>query len=131
MSPDITRLASAFLKRITVNFDVIAAYAYHSMEKRSRKTHFMLTVKTPLTRSPQETPLLLHAGNWDAKPGAAGTATWHILSKFAVGLRRTYARRHLVNWFSNDGRTRYQIDHTSTRFHWGFLLVGGRTYIGD
>ncbi len=65
--------------------------------------------------------------------------TWHILGRFVLGSRCANddrlvnfastnhfvvsstrfqnLRRHLVTWFSNDSRTRNQIDHVLIRSH--------------
>ncbi len=72
--------------------------------------------------------LRIIAGDWNAKPGPVHMATRHILDKFALGpmcangdrlvnfasvnryvvssTRFKYPWRHLVTWFSNDGRIR-------------------------
>ncbi len=41
--------------------------------------------------------MLLVAGDWNAMPGPADTATWHILDRFEVGTRWANGD-HLVNF---------------------------------
>ncbi len=96
--------------------------------------------------------MLIVAGDWNARPGPADPATRHILGKFAVGTRCAngdclvnfasanrlvvfstrfqHPQRHLVTWFSNDGRTRNQIDHMLVQSRWASSVIDCRAYTG-
>ncbi len=96
--------------------------------------------------------MLIIVGDWNARPGPVDMATRHILGKFAVGTRCAncdrlvnfasanrivvsstrfqHPQRHLVTWFSNDGRTRNQIDHMLVRPHWASSVIDCRAYNG-
>ncbi len=95
--------------------------------------------------------MLIVAGDWNAKPDLVNTATRHILGKFAAGKRWAnserlvnfesvnrlvsrahfqHTQRHLVIWFSNDGRTRNQIDHMLVRSRWTPSVIDWRAYNG-
>ncbi len=81
--------------------------------------------------------MLTATGDWNARPGALDKATRHILGKFTLSTkcasgdrqlnfaspnrlvvsstRFQQPQRRLVTWFTNDGRTRNQIDHMILR----------------
>ncbi len=91
-------------------------------------------------------------GNWNTRPGPVDTAARHILGKFAVGtrcangdrlvnfastnrlvvssIRFQHPQRHLVTWFSNNGRTRNQIDHMLVWSRWVSSMIDCRAYNG-
>ncbi len=96
--------------------------------------------------------MLIVAGDWNARLGPVDPATQHILGKFAVftrcangdrlvnfdsanrfvvsSTRFQHPQRHLVTWFSNDGRTRNQIDHMLVRSRWASSVIDCRAYNG-
>ncbi len=96
--------------------------------------------------------MLIVAGDWNARPGPVDRATRHILGKFAVGTKCAYGdrlvnfasanrlvvastrfqhpQRHLVTWFSKDGRTRNQINHMLVRSRWASSVIDYWAYNG-
>ncbi len=88
--------------------------------------------------------MVIVAGDWNAWPSPVDAAIWHILDKLAVGrwangdhlvnfalanrlegssTRFQHPQRHLVTRFSNDGRTRNQIDHKLLRCRWASSVI--------
>ncbi len=140
--PISSRLASAQLKGTTVNLTVVAVYA-------PTLDSFFDNLQDVVDRVPAG-DMLIVAGDWNARPGPVDPATRHILGKFAVGMRCVngdrlvnfasanrlvasttrfqHPQRHLVTWFSNDGRTSDQIGHMLVRSRWASSVVGCRAY---
>ncbi len=96
--------------------------------------------------------MLIVTGDWNPRTGPVDTATRHILGKFAVGTRCAngdrlvnfassnclvvsstrfqHPQRHLVTWFSNDGRTKNQMDHMIVRSRWATSVIECQAYNG-
>ncbi len=146
--PISSRVASAWLKGTTVNFAVIAVYAPALDAAEETKDSFYDDLQDAVPTG----DMVIVAGDWNARPGPVDAATRHILGKFAVGTRCAngdrlvnfasanrlvvsstrfqHPQRHLVAWFSNDGRTRNQIDHMLVRSRWASSVVDCRAYNG-
>ncbi len=119
-----------------MNLTVKAVYASTLDADEETKFSFYDDLQAAVGRNPAGYMLIV-AGDWNGRPGPVGTATWHILDKFAVGTRWANVdhlvnfasairligsitrfprpQRHLVTRFSIDGRTRNQIDHMLVR----------------
>ncbi len=96
--------------------------------------------------------ILIVAGDGNARPGPVDMAARHILGKLALGTRCTngdrlanfastnslvvpgtrfqHPQHHLSTWFSNDGRTRNQINHMLMRLRWASSVIDCRAYTG-
>ncbi len=96
--------------------------------------------------------MLVVAGDWNARTGPVDTAARYVLGKFAVGTKCTngdrlvilasanrlvvsstrfeHPQRHLVTWFSTDGRTRHQIDNLLVQSRWALSVIDSRAYNG-
>ncbi len=96
--------------------------------------------------------MLVVAGDWNARPGPVDTATRYVLGRFAEGTkcangdrlvilasanrlvvsstRFEHPQRHLVTWFSTDGRTRHQIDYLLVQSRWAPSVIDSRAYNG-
>ncbi len=82
--PISSRLPSARLKGTTVNLAVVAVYAQMLDAAEEASDSFYDNLQ--LNRVPAR-GMLIVVGNWNAIPSPVGTATRHILGKFAVGTR--------------------------------------------
>ncbi len=134
------RFASAHLKGATVNVSVVAVNAQTLNAVEEAKDYFYGDLQDAIDSAPSRgMPIVV--GSWNTRPGLADMAARHILGKFAQGTRcphgyhlmnfpsvnrlvvssthfqHRFSQRHLVTWFSNDGRTRKQIDHMLVRSH--------------
>ncbi len=149
--PISSRLANARPKGTTENLTVIAVYVPTLDAGEKTNDSFYDDLQDAVDRVPTG-HMLIVAGDWNARPGAVDPATWHILGKFAVGTRcvnddrlvnfassnhlvvsSTHFRhpeRHLVTWFSNDGRTGNQIDHMLVRSRLVSSVIDCRAYNG-
>ncbi len=146
-----SRLASARLKGTTVNLTVIAVYAPKLDATEEAKDSFYDDLQDAVDRVPVG-DMLIVAGDRNARPGLVDMSTRHTLGKFTVGMRCANGDRlvnfvsanpllvsstrfqhpqcHLVTWFSNDGRTREQIDHILVRSRWASSVIDCRVYNG-
>ncbi len=147
--PISSRLASARLKGTTVNLTIVPVYAPTLGAAEEAKDSFNDDLQDAVDRVPErDMPII--AGDWSARPGPVDKATRRILGKFAVGTRCAngdrlvnfasanrlvvsstrfqHPQRHFVKWFSNDRRTRNQIDHILVRFHWASSVIDCRGY---
>ncbi len=127
-----------------MNLTVVAVYAPTLGAADEAKDSFYDDLQDAVGRVPAG-DMLIVAGEWNARPGPADPATRYILSKFAVGTRCAngdrlvnfasanrivvsstrfvHPQRHLVTWFSNDGRTTNHIDHMLVRSRWASSVI--------
>ncbi len=134
-----------------MNLTVVAVYAPTVDAAEEVKDSFFDALQDAVDRVPAG-GMLIVAGDLNAKPDLVDLATRHILGKFAVGTRCAngdrlvnfapanrlvvsstrfqHPQRHLVIWFSNDGRTRTQIDHMLVRSRWASSVINCRAYVG-
>ncbi len=149
--PISSRLASARLKGTTMSLTIVAVYAPTLGAAEEARDSFYDDLQDAVDRVPErDMPII--AGDWNPRPGPVDTATRRILGKFAVGTRCAngdhlvnfasanrlvvsstsfqHPQRHFVKWFSNDRRTRNQIDHILVRFHWASSVIDCRACNG-
>ncbi len=96
--------------------------------------------------------ILVVAGDWNARTGPVDESTRHILGRYALGercanrdrlvnfaaanrlvvtnTRFEHPTRRLVTWYSNDQRTRNQIDYVLVRARWASSFMDCRAYKG-
>ncbi len=123
---------------------VIAVYATTLDAAEETKYSFYDDLQDAVGRVP--------AGNWNARPGPVDAATWYILDQLTAGTRWAngdhlvnfasancvvffstrfqHSQRHLVTRFSNDGRTRNQIDHMLVWCRWASSEINCRASNG-
>ncbi len=96
--------------------------------------------------------MLIIARGWKLRPCPADMSTRNIPGRFSLGMRCAncnrlanvalanrlvvsstrfqHPHRHLVTWFSGDGRTRNHIDHMLVWSRWASSVINCRAYIG-
>jgi hypothetical protein len=126
-------------------------YAPTSSSDTSVKDEFYNQLQEVVNRTPRRDVLLI-AGDWNARTGAADDATRHILGRFGLGqrcengdrlinfadynrlvvsnTRFQHPKRHLLTWYSNDGRTASQIDYVLISARWASTIEDCRSYRG-
>ncbi|BHF80935.1 hypothetical protein SprV_0702406400 [Sparganum proliferum] len=133
------RMAYVRLKGHFTNIAIVAVYAPTSAAEQRDKEAFYSQLQALVERLPRR-DLLIVAGDWNGRTGPGDPTTSHLLGRFGLGSRCEngerllnfadrnrllvtntcfqHRKKHLLTWYSNDGRTASQIDHilVSSRF---------------
>nr|VZI38299.1 unnamed protein product [Spirometra erinaceieuropaei] len=133
------RMAYVRLKGHFTNISIVAVYAPTSAAEQRDKEAFYSQLQALVERLPRR-DLLIVAGDWNGRTGPGDPTTSHLLSRFGLGSRCEngerllnfadrnrllvtntcfqHRKKHLLTWYSNDGRTASQIDYilVSSRF---------------
>nr|VZI41908.1 unnamed protein product [Spirometra erinaceieuropaei] len=129
-------MAYVRLKGHFTNISIVAVYAPTSAAEQRDKEAFNSQLQALIERLPRR-DLLIVAGDWNGR--TVGSTTSHLLGRFGLGSRCEngerllnfadrnrllvtntcfqHRKKHLLTWYSNDGRTASQID---------FILVSSR-----
>nr|VZI25315.1 unnamed protein product [Spirometra erinaceieuropaei] len=132
-------MAYVRLKGHFTNISIIAVYAPTSAAEQRDKEAFYSQLQALVERLPRR-DLLIVAGDWNGPTGPGDPTTSHLLGRFGLGSRCEngerllsfadrnrllvtntcfqHRKKHLLTWYSNDGRTASQIDYilVSSRF---------------
>uniref|UniRef100_A0A8C7YE94 Endonuclease/exonuclease/phosphatase domain-containing protein n=1 Tax=Oryzias sinensis TaxID=183150 RepID=A0A8C7YE94_9TELE len=149
--PISSRIAVARFKGHPLNLTVIAVYAPTLPSDRDLKDEFYGRLQSVVNRVPKRDVLII-AGDWNARTGAQEVLTRHIVGKFGLGhrcengdrlinfsdlnhlcitnTRFQHPKKHLLTWYSNDGRTANQIDYILIRSRWISSVEDCRVYRG-
>jgi exonuclease III len=150
-TPVSQRLATARFKGHPFNISVIAVYAPTLAADSHVKDDFYEHLQAIVNQIPRR-DILVIAGDWNARTGPCDDNTRHILGRFGLGercengerlinfadlnrlcvsnTRFQHPRRHLLTWYSNDGRTANQIDYILVRARWASSIEDCRSYRG-
>nr|VZI36934.1 unnamed protein product [Spirometra erinaceieuropaei] len=133
------RMAYVRLKGHFTNISIVAVYAPTSAAEQRDKEEFYSQLQALVERLPRR-DLLIVAGDWNGRTGPGDPTTSHLLGRFGLGSRCEngerllnfadrnrllvtntcfqHRKKHLLTWYSNDGRTASQIDYilVSSRF---------------
>ncbi|BHF73707.1 hypothetical protein SprV_0401678900 [Sparganum proliferum] len=133
------RMAYVRLKGHFTNISIVAVYAPTSAAEQRDKEAFYSQLQALVERLPRR-DLLIVAGDWNGRTGPGDPTTSHLLGRFGLGSRCEngerllnfadrnrllvtntcfqHRKKHLLTWYSNDGRTASQIDYilVSSRF---------------
>nr|VZI21112.1 unnamed protein product [Spirometra erinaceieuropaei] len=133
------RMAYVQLKGHFTNISIVAVYAPTSAAEQRDKEAFYSQLQALVERLPRR-DLLIVAGDWDGRTGPGDPTTSHLLGRFGLGSRGEngerllnfadrnrllvtntcfqHRKKHLLTWYSNDGRTASQTDYilVSSRF---------------
>ncbi|BHF75672.1 hypothetical protein SprV_0501876800 [Sparganum proliferum] len=133
------RMAYVRLKGHFTNISIVAVYAPTSAAEQRDKEAFCSQLQALVERLPRR-DLLIVAGDWNGRTGPGDPTTSHLLGRFGLGSRCEngerllnfadrnrllvtntcfqHRKKHLLTWYSNDGRTASQIDYilVSSRF---------------
>nr|VZI49150.1 unnamed protein product [Spirometra erinaceieuropaei] len=133
------RMAYVRLKGHFTNISIVAVYAPTSAAEQRDKEAFYSQLQALVERLPRR-DLLIVAGVWNGRTGPGDPTTSHVLGRFGLGspcengdrllnfadqnrllVTNTcfqHRKKHLLTWYSNDGRTASQIDYilVSSRF---------------
>ncbi|BHF83424.1 hypothetical protein SprV_0902656600 [Sparganum proliferum] len=133
------RMAYVRLKGHFTNISIVAVYAPTSVAEQRDKEAFYSQLQALVERLPRR-DLLIVAGDWNGRTGPGDPTTSHLLGRFGLGSRCEngerllnfadrnrllvtntcfqHRKKHLLTWYSNDGRTASQIDYilVSSRF---------------
>ena len=148
-NPVSSRIALARFKGRPFNLTVVSVYAPTLPSDTSVKDEFYQQLQSVIDEVPRNDVLVI-AGDWNARVGPADDATRHILGKFGLGqrcengerlinfaglnrmfvssTRFQHPRKHLLTWYSNDGKTAHQIDHVLIRSRWASSVENCRSY---
>ena len=149
--PISSRIALARFKGRPINITVIAVYAPTLPSDEATKDEFYDCLQNVVNSVPRG-DMLVVAGDWNARTGPADNSTRHVLGRFGLGqrcgngdrlvnfaalnrmcissTRFQHPRRHLLTWYSNDGRTAHQLDHILIRSRWASSIEDCRAYRG-
>ncbi|BHF79361.1 hypothetical protein SprV_0702248100 [Sparganum proliferum] len=133
------RMAYVRLKGHFTNIPIVAGYAPTSAAEQRDKEAFYSQLQALVKKLPRR-DLLIVAGDWNGRTGPGDPTTSHLLGRFGLGSRCEngerllnftdpnrllvtntcfqHRKKHLLTWYSNDGRTASQIDYilVSSRF---------------
>nr|VZI35910.1 unnamed protein product [Spirometra erinaceieuropaei] len=133
------RMAYVRLKGHFTNISIVAVSAPTSAAEQRDKEAFYSQLQALVERLPRR-DLLIVAGDWNGRTGPGDPTTSHLLGRFGLGSRCEngerllnfadrnrllvtntcfqHRKKHLLTWYSNDGRTASQIDYilVSSRF---------------
>ncbi|BHF68409.1 hypothetical protein SprV_0301144300 [Sparganum proliferum] len=133
------RMAYVRLKGHSTNISIVAVYAPNSDAEQRDKEAFYSQLQTLVERLPRR-DLLIVADDWNGRTGPGDPTTSHFLGRFGLGSRCEngerllnfadrnrllvtntcfqHRKKHLLTWYSNDGRRASQIDYilVSSRF---------------
>nr|VZI36954.1 unnamed protein product [Spirometra erinaceieuropaei] len=133
------RMAYVRLKGHFTNISIVAVYSPTSAAEQRDKEAFYSQLQALVERLPRR-DLLIVAGDWNGRTGPGDSTTSHLLGRFGLGSRCEngerllnfadrnrllvtntcfqHRKKHLLTWYSNDGRTASQIDYilVSSRF---------------
>ncbi|BHF70237.1 hypothetical protein SprV_0301328700 [Sparganum proliferum] len=126
------RMAYVRLKGHFTNISIVAVYAPTSAAEQRDKEAFYSQLQALVERLPRR-DLLIVAGDWNGRTGPGDPTTSHLLGRFGLGSRGEngerllnfadrnrllvtntcfqHRKKHLLTWYSNDGRTTSQIDY--------------------
>ncbi|BHF63561.1 hypothetical protein SprV_0200655500 [Sparganum proliferum] len=124
------RMAYVRLKGHFTNISIVAVYAPTSAAEQRDKEAFYSQLQTLVEGLPHR-DLLIVAGDWNGRTGPGDPTTSHLLGRFGLGSRCgkrllnfadrnrllvtntcfQHRKKHLLTWYSNDGRTASQIDY--------------------
>ena len=150
-TPISPRIAVARFKGTPTNLTVIAIYAPTLNSDAETVADFYEQLQNVTNNVPRRDMLII-AGDWNARVGPADQSTRHILGKFGLGQRCSngnhlinfadynhmvvantrfqHPRKHLITWYSNDGRTAHQLDYILIRSRWISSVEDCRSYRG-
>ena len=145
------RIAVARFRGSLHNTTIIAVYAPTNAGDAAMKDEFYDKLQNTVNRVPRRDVLFI-AGDWNARTGPSDDFTRHVLGKFGLGhrcengdrlvnfadfnrlvvcsTRFQHPKKHLLTWYSNDGRTAHQIDHILVRSRWISSVEDCRAYRG-
>ena len=145
------RLAYIRLSGKLFNISIIAVYAPTLAADDAEKYNFYDQLQQ-LTDEVSRRDMLLVAGDWNAKTGPSDAETRHIIGRYGLGVRCNngdrllqfadlnhmvvtntrfqHRRKHLLTWYSNDGRTASQIDYVLIKARWASCVLDCRSYRG-
>ncbi|BHF85124.1 hypothetical protein SprV_1002828300 [Sparganum proliferum] len=133
------RMAYVRLKGHFTNISIVSVYAPTSAAEQRDKEEFYSQLQALFDRLPRR-DFLIVAGDWNGRTGPSDPTTSHLHGRFRLGFRREngerllnfadrnrllvtntcfqHLKKHLLTWYSNDGRTASQIDYilVSSRF---------------
>ncbi|BHF71520.1 hypothetical protein SprV_0401457800 [Sparganum proliferum] len=133
------RMAYVRLKGHFTNISIVTVYAPTSAAEQRDKEAFYSQLQALVERLPRR-DLLIVVGDWNGRTGPGDPTTSHLLGRFGLGSRCEngerllnfadrnrllvtntcfqHRKKHLLTWYSNDGRTASQIDYilVSSRF---------------
>ncbi|BHF75571.1 hypothetical protein SprV_0501866700 [Sparganum proliferum] len=126
------RMAYVRLKGHFTNISIVSMYAPTSAAEQRDKEAFYSQLQALVERLPRR-DLLIVAGDWNGRTGPGDPTTSHLLGRFGLGSRCEngerllnfadrnrllvtntcfqHRKKHLLTWYSNDGRTASQIDY--------------------
>ncbi|BHF78953.1 hypothetical protein SprV_0602207000 [Sparganum proliferum] len=126
------RMAYVRLKGHFTNISIVAVYAPTSAAEQRDKEAFCSQLQALVERLPRR-DLLIVAGDWNGRTGPGDPTTSHLHGRFRLGSRCEngerllnfadrnrllvtntccqHRKKHLLTWYSNDGRTASQIDY--------------------
>ena len=150
-NPVSSRIIMARFRSKPFNLTVIGVYAPTSSHDSPVKDEFYQLLQTTVDNVPRR-DILIVAGDWNARVGRQNEFTKSIVGKFTIGdrcdngerlinfaasnhlvvsnTRFQHPKRHLLTWYSNDGRTAGQIDHILVRARWISSIEDCRAYRG-
>ena len=150
-TPFSPRIAMARFKGTPTNLTVIAIYAPTLNSAAETVDDFYEQLQNVVNCVPRR-DMLIVAGDWNARVGPADSSTKHIIGKFGLGQRCSngdrlinfadynhmivtntrfqHPRKHLLTWYSNDGRTAHQLDYILIRSRWMSSVEDCRSYRG-
>nr|VZI03823.1 unnamed protein product [Spirometra erinaceieuropaei] len=124
-------MAYVRLKGHIKNIFIVAVYAPTSTAEQRDKEAFYSQLQALVERLPRR-DLMIAAGDWDGRTGSGDPTTNHLLGRYGFGSRCEngerllnfadqnrllvtntcfqHRKKHLLTWYSNDGRTDSQID---------------------
>lgn len=150
-TPVSSRIATARFRGQPFNVTVIAVYAPTLAADPGDKDEFYENLQAVVNQVPKR-DILIVAGDWNAKTGPSDNSTRHILGRFGLGercengsrlinfaaynrmcvsnTRFQHPKKHLLTWYSNDGKTANQIDYILVRSRWMSSVIDSRSYRG-
>ena len=133
------------------NITIVSIYAPTLPSENSVKDLFYGELQETIDKVPNS-DFLIVAGDWNARPGCCDINTRHILGKYGIGKRCAngdrlvrfadknqlfisstrfrHPKKHLLTWYSRDGRSANQIDHILVRKRWASAVEDCRGYRG-
>ncbi|MES9976207.1 MAG: reverse transcriptase domain-containing protein [Candidatus Thiodiazotropha sp.] len=145
------RIISARFKGKPFNITVISVYAPTLSADNSVKEEYYEALQQVVSGVPNR-DILIIAGDWNARTGPPDDNTRGIIGKFGMGqrcdngerlvnfasynnmvianTRFQHRRKHLLTWYSNDGRTAHQLDYILIRSRWASTIQDCRSYRG-
>ena len=145
------RILVARFRGKPVGVTVVSIYAPTLPSDDHSKDAFYEELQHAIDKVPRR-DILIVAGDWNARTGKPDTNSQYCVGKFGLGQRCNngerlvdfasynrlsvvstrfqHPKKHLLTWYSNDGRTAHQLDHILISTRWATSVEDCRSYRG-